>query len=124
MIRVDALVLLLLMECALVFLALSIMFFFRARKYKQLVGKAKPAAHASQEHGVADKHGEDKAAVEAKYAEARKEKEQMTTTLHETESKMQELTKQYEALKKKHELLEGEYGILYGKHFESQEEKK
>lgn len=124
MIRMDPLVLLLLMECALVFLVLAVFFFFRARKYKRLCGKAVTSAHVPQEPAPAAMAAAEKAAVEAKYVEAKKEKEQLATTVHGLEAKLQEENKQFEALKKKHELLENEYAILYGKHFEGKEEKK
>jgi hypothetical protein len=134
MIGINALALLLLTECAVLLMALSVFLFFRNRRHKRLYRKAldelvglkgasrNPADHEAEENRK-KAAAAGKGAGEAAHAQVLHEKELLTVKVAELEKALQEDAKRFEDLQKKHSTLENEYSILYGKHFETQGKK-
>jgi peptidoglycan hydrolase CwlO-like protein len=135
MIRVDALVLLLLIESIALCAALVAILVCKNRKHKQLYRKVlgdlmslkgSSATLLSGKHSVnADTSKQDGTAAvktaDAKIAQLQQEKDAFAAQVTELEKMLETDNKRFEDLQKKHATLEKEYSILYGKHFDSKE---
>jgi hypothetical protein len=136
MIKVDVLFVLLYLECTVLCIVLSLFFFFRNRKHKQLYRKAlndvlglksMSTGHTSGKHaghadaGTAGSAVAEKTVNHTAYAEVLKEKDLLAAKAAELEKRLEAENKRLDDLQKKHATLENEYSILYGKHFEGKE---